>query len=383
MTPQDFFTALYRDLLAPTGRWRGTIEMRFLGKGDNRDRLFLSSPAQVQEVLDQWGPRQVSEGAGIYYGVALRRVGALRGRKTDIIAIPAVWCDVDTEKMGWDMNRTILACKTSPLRPSAIVNSGHGLHLYWLLAEPVVLEPFDQQLVNRVEDLRRLNEIFGCDPTLDISRILRVPGTINVKKGRRRPVEVVAGDWQPYTLEQLEQLVGEQTTWLENGEWLAAATVKARAKLFKAEKGKTALANKYIRETGLHDRGLTIATLWNHVVYCGGGKQLPRGSAFIGLDEGILRATAMLYASGMDRGDIIEAVLKEVRLIKARDAPHETWDWAAERREIADKLERWIPRWTEIYNEREEQKRRTGTASRTRNRGKEAAPELANEAAAH
>ena len=88
-----------------------------------------------------------------------------------------MWTDIDFKDQpervaGEALNRF-------PLEPSAVVESGGGLHLYWFLKNP--LDP--QVEGKRVEVvLRRLAERLGGDRNAcDVSRVLRLPGTQNFK----------------------------------------------------------------------------------------------------------------------------------------------------------------------------------------------------------
>jgi hypothetical protein len=73
--------------------------------------------------------------------------------------------------------------------PNIVVNSGHGLHAYWLLDEPADVSTAAARL--KFENmLRTLYAAVGADTTCDVSRLLRLPGFLNVKDSRnnRPPV---------------------------------------------------------------------------------------------------------------------------------------------------------------------------------------------------
>ena len=70
---------------------------------------------------------------------------------------------------------------TGFLRPSIIVDSGNGIHCYWVLDKPIEL----REWVALAEALKTLCESASLDVdskvTTDAARILRVPGTVNYK----------------------------------------------------------------------------------------------------------------------------------------------------------------------------------------------------------
>lgn len=64
--------------------------------------------------------------------------------------------------------------------PTIVNNSGNGLHVYWCIDDvPKKLMPVWQQMQDEL--FKKLNDL-GADPqATDVSRVLRVPGTVNSK----------------------------------------------------------------------------------------------------------------------------------------------------------------------------------------------------------
>jgi hypothetical protein len=92
-----------------------------------------------------------------------------RGGATDVIALPALFVDVD------DASAQALAkLQCADPAPSCIVASGGGYHAYWWLAEPTV----DLQTARHL--LRGLATTLHGD-SLSIAQSLRVPGSRNNK----------------------------------------------------------------------------------------------------------------------------------------------------------------------------------------------------------
>jgi hypothetical protein len=89
-----------------------------------------------------------------------------------------------------------------PLRPSIIVMSGHGLQAYWLFREFWRLESDEDRNIARAisDGLQQAIRSYAAergwliDHTADLSRVLRLPGTLNRK---RKPVEVRVIDSYP------------------------------------------------------------------------------------------------------------------------------------------------------------------------------------------
>jgi len=98
------------------------------------------------------------------------------GKKENIVNIPAVWADMDFKETP----REIIADRLSkfPFKPSIIVKSGGGVHLYFLLKEPATKED-----IAALEDInqRVASQLGGDLNACDAARILRIPDTINHK----------------------------------------------------------------------------------------------------------------------------------------------------------------------------------------------------------
>ena len=148
----------------------------------------------------------------VYFGVGIRRKGLRkeqRGKKDDVIALPAFFADLDVAGPNHQANgkvyfadrEALLAFADSlPLRPSLIVWSGGGAHLYWILKEPWLLadaaerDAADRQLKawGAYLSTRAREAGVDIDPVQEIARVLRVPGSINHKNGGAEPVTVIA-----------------------------------------------------------------------------------------------------------------------------------------------------------------------------------------------
>lgn len=93
----------------------------------------------------------------------------------------------------------ILELQMSAIPPSFLVHSGHGIHAYWLLEERL----YDLELAKSL--LKRLATHFDADRCYDVARILRVPGTYNLKDYANPKPTVLQSIETPktYTLEDI------------------------------------------------------------------------------------------------------------------------------------------------------------------------------------
>lgn len=192
-----------------------TVEIRPIGQGGVGPRRWFADPARAAAyaltLAAQWQ---------VYYGVCPRRAGG--GSKADVTSVHGLWADVDDNRFPTGRAGALAALAGFPLAPNWLVDSGGGLHAYWDLAVEItlaqeaslsrdrtagVLRPV--ATVERVEGvLRRLYvRLGGLDAVQDLSRIFRVPGTLNHKQHPPRPVRLLAHNAASYTLAEIEQLL--------------------------------------------------------------------------------------------------------------------------------------------------------------------------------
>jgi hypothetical protein len=135
-----------------------------------------------------------------------------RGSADDTLAAAGVWADLDRLERGahkWSdtPGRTLPLPNAQEvaavlgdlgLAPTALIDSGHGFHAWWLFPEPVVFATAEDR-----ERFAALSRRFGAslvelgrrrdrhvDDVSDLPRILRAPGTMN-RKGTPVAVRLV------------------------------------------------------------------------------------------------------------------------------------------------------------------------------------------------
>ncbi len=133
-----------------------------------------------------------------------------RCKAGEIAGIVGLWADIDIadavhskSNLPPDAEAAIWLAEGVGLKPSVVVSSGHGLHVWWLFNEPWVFESEDDRKDAQVlvaswgATLRAKARSKGwvIDSVFDLSRILRVPGTMNLKTpDDPRPVSVLSLD---------------------------------------------------------------------------------------------------------------------------------------------------------------------------------------------
>ena len=146
-----------------------------------------------------------------------------RGKQAGVIALPGLWADIDvlgpnhaatnlppTLEDAWNIVRAI------PFKPTVAVYSGGGIQLHWLFREPMeTATEKDRSSAKRLS--KGFQGLLGniaarsgwsIDNTADLCRLLRVPGTYNLKQETPALVqyEVIDGG-ERYNPSEFEELV--------------------------------------------------------------------------------------------------------------------------------------------------------------------------------
>lgn len=114
------------------------------------------------------------------------------------VALKSLFLDIDCkDEKGYATPKDAMAALASFVeqsgmpRPTVVVMSGGGLHVYWTLSQPLTPEEWKPRARALAEATKALG--LKCDTavTVDAARILRVPDTFNLKTGAKRPVRIV------------------------------------------------------------------------------------------------------------------------------------------------------------------------------------------------
>jgi DNA-binding transcriptional ArsR family regulator len=187
----------FLSVLHPNG---GDVEIRTQRRGGHVHSCGLPDAASASAML----PDLVPDGnANIWVGVGTRRRGERNA--AGVTHIAAAWADVDFKHFGGDREAALSALDRFALPPSIVVETGGGFQAYWRLDAAVTSDFSRLEALNRGL-ARALGPAGGqLDDVSDRARVLRVPGTFNLKYDPPRLVNIV--QWEPerrYGLDLLE-----------------------------------------------------------------------------------------------------------------------------------------------------------------------------------
>jgi len=178
----------------------GTIELRRgawnpqTGGYDFTGRIFTRNLGKILEF--------VGNGTGdVFHGINTRKPGAKSGKKEDIYEIVCVAADVDFKTTPQEVFECILT--EFPLKPTFIIDSGNGRHLYWFFRTPILVNG-DPNTVDLIEGIgRSLAKVFHGDHIQNVDRVLRSPGRRNSKYSDDRFCRILSSDGPEYGLDDL------------------------------------------------------------------------------------------------------------------------------------------------------------------------------------
>jgi hypothetical protein len=140
--------------------------------------------------------------------------GGGRAKREDIAAINCTFADFDSKDFDGDLTKALAHVDALDPQPSVVHFTGGGYHCFWLLSEPYIIT-MDEDRVTAENLLRAWVARVGGDREVkDLPRVLRVPGTRNIKPAYAPDfplATVVRADFDRlYTFDELVALVGPE-----------------------------------------------------------------------------------------------------------------------------------------------------------------------------
>ncbi len=142
-----------------------------------------------------------------------------RATSFEVVGCPALYLDIDYGNTHQKKNLplteqdAIALIALMPTEPTFIINSGNGLHAYWLFDKLVLInneeirtllqalsKDWNHLLINKGKDFG-----YSIDSVYDLARVLRVPGTLNHKSLPLKPVTIIDKSDKVYTPQLLRE----------------------------------------------------------------------------------------------------------------------------------------------------------------------------------
>lgn len=149
-----------------------------------------------------------------------RKPGFVRSQIRYIAAVNTLFGEFDVKDFG--SKEAILAHLKQFPEPSVIVDSGGGFHCYYLLSEPFTIANEDDRERAKRAQADFVDYIGSDKNSKDLARVLRIPGTRNLKQDyapNYPPVEIIKADFDlTYSFSFLEAMANQgKVTFSKNG----------------------------------------------------------------------------------------------------------------------------------------------------------------------
>lgn len=229
MDALDFLRALY----GPSGVAGAHLTLSWPNRAGDRPRYWSAHLSASDLPASASGIRELDAGGeNVYFGLCLRKedLGPYRrGKRADCLWFPGLWLDVDVAGPGHaakhalpDLAGACAIVDAAGVEPTIVVDSGRGLHCYWLLAGGPVrvaskTERDEAEALCGALQARCAAEAQRLGVHLDVTRsiehVLRVPGTTNRKSDRagaplpELPVRVVSSGGPRLPLAELSSIL--------------------------------------------------------------------------------------------------------------------------------------------------------------------------------
>lgn len=138
------------------------------------------------EAATKYAISQNNGGFNVYFtfNIPTADCGA-KPSKAQIAALRGIHVDIDAPKNGEPFDKHAVLNLIRGDNPSFAVDSGGGIHAYWLFDEPIDATPENVATVEATN--RALIAKFGGDPAApNVDRVMRLPGTINYPDAKKR-----------------------------------------------------------------------------------------------------------------------------------------------------------------------------------------------------
>jgi len=182
--------------------WRSPDSCHQIGLLERQSKQFMNIKVNTVADAIHRALHESNTGVDCYFACA-EYITENNRKATNVSGASAFWLDIDCGDLKNSAGKGYATaegareavnrfCKDTGLpAPTYIVNSGSGLHVYWVLDSVVEREQW-QQYAPKLKTLTQVKKLLADDSrTSDIASVLRIPGTLNHKYFPPKPVELI------------------------------------------------------------------------------------------------------------------------------------------------------------------------------------------------
>jgi P4 family phage/plasmid primase-like protien len=272
--------------------------------------------ADITKFIAKWDQKD----RGLFFCVGTLKAGKKR-EKANVAELALLHADIDFKDIATPRDEVLAILQALECPPSIINRSGNGFHCYWLLTE-AILDPVANGEADRIEaTLRLLADTVGGDgQCAEISRLMRMPGTHNSKKGSWVEVTTELLTDRRYELDDIE-------------EWLSRTSPKIQ---YKEKPVSTAIPddNPFLAAARQHGfkPSIDVEQRLSAMTYGGTGDSSIHGTQ--------LSVSASMLGKGADRAEVIATIMAAT--VRAAGPYGIKWNWGREERAVERMCDTWL-----------------------------------------
>ena len=206
------------DLLDTVHASDGYVAIVGIREGEGTEQYLLDTRERVDAKIADL----VSRRKNVFFGVA--RYATPDNRKKDnVSSLKAIWLDIDCGESkaipnpvtgvpeGYATQQEAMSSLMAFVRlvglpKPVLVDSGRGLHVYWPFTEAVSRQEWEP-IASRLKELCKTHELRVDGAVFEAARILRVPGTFNLKGEEPAEVRVLL-EGEPTSVQEIKDILG-------------------------------------------------------------------------------------------------------------------------------------------------------------------------------
>jgi phage/plasmid-associated DNA primase len=316
----------------------GTTEMVILTSLPNtRDDTAQSPPRNLPtrdgDAIIPFVRRWDRVGRGMFFCVSTQ---AGSRSKKNARELPALWADIDFKNVDATPEQVIAAIATLRYPPTFIVSSGHGLHLYWRLAEWVDAQVHQEAVEHALHLLA--DHVAGDPAVCEVARLMRLPGTHNTKE---EPIAVTAVQTKGAPV----YAFGELLAWLE-GQPAPILTRKPSAASAPAQTAQTVQTVQTVQTDPFRAAAMQSGFKPPIDVETRLGEMTYQGTGETGIHLTQIATSAALLHQGESIDDIVETLLEATR--RAAGPAGAKWHWGREEKALRNMCRTWLEKHPEL-----------------------------------
>jgi|AntDeeMinimDraft_6_1070357.scaffolds.fasta_scaffold00567_2 putative DNA primase/helicase len=204
---KDFLQNLYQNCND------GYLELRLINESGSKQKFFpITNDNFIANALDY-----IKDFVGkyhIFFGIQPRK--KKKGTDSAVETLLSFWIDLDAKDHNNSKAQARESLNNFELEPSLLVDSGNGYHAYWELKKPwQIKNESDRKEITRIS--KAIHKITGGDSTFNVSRILRLPGTPNIKnpygdgitddEALWKECKIVSNSYQTYSIKEIKNSI--------------------------------------------------------------------------------------------------------------------------------------------------------------------------------